>query len=50
MDQHERRRVGVTELDVEDLHLGGISAARAPREVAALLTPSVGTIHDGDSH
>ena len=48
VDQHERRRVGVTELDVEDLHLGRISAARTPREVAALVTPRVCTVHGGD--
>ena len=45
MDQHERRRAGVTELDVENLHLGRISAARTPREVLALVTPRVCSIH-----
>jgi hypothetical protein len=48
VDQHERGRVRVTELDVEDLHLGGVAAARSPPEVAALLSPDVTTIHAGD--
>ena len=36
VDQHERRRVRVTELDVEDLHLGRISAARTPTRSSCL--------------
>src|SRR5262249_44123690 len=31
--------------DVEDLHLGRISAARPPREVLALVTPCICPVH-----
>ena len=47
MDQYERRRIGITPLDVEDLYLRRVATARAPREEVALFAPRLCTVHGG---